>query len=99
MSSRGHRAIAFGLSLALYASFFLFTFHEADEDLWGRLASGKLTVSEGRVPRRDVFAYVPTKPLWVDHEWLSGVVFHEIHRAWGGAGLILLRAALGVARR
>ena len=96
MDSRGHRTIAFAFSLALYAILLLFTFHEADEDLWGRMAAGRLTISEGRVPERDVFAYVPTKPLWVDHEWLSGVVFYEIHRAFGGTGLVALRAALGV---
>src|SRR3990172_7873500 len=88
--------LAFALSLSFYAAAFLFTFHEADEDLWGRMAAGRLTMSEGRVPEKDVFAYVPTKPLWVDHEWLSGVVFYEIHRAFGGTGLLALRAALGV---
>jgi hypothetical protein len=96
MDSRGHRSIAFALSLGLYAAALLFTFHEADEDLWGRMAAGRLTMSERRVPRKDVFAYVPTKPLWVDHEWLSGVAFYEVHRVSGGAGLLALRAALGV---
>jgi len=96
MNSRGHRAPAFGLSLALYAVFFLFTFHEADEDLWGRIAAGRLILSEGRIPEKDVFAYVPTKPAWVDHEWLSGVVFHGVHEALGGAGLLILRAFLGL---
>jgi hypothetical protein len=96
MDTAGHRRLAFALSLLFYAAAFLFTFHEADEDLWGRMAAGRLTLSEGRVARKDVFAYVPTKPLWVDHEWLSGVVFHEVHRRFGGPGLLVLRAALGV---
>ena len=96
MDFRCHRDIAFALSLAIYAALFLFTFHEADEDLWGRMAAGRLTMSEGRVPEKDVFAYVPTKPVWVDHEWLAGVVFYEVHRALGGPGLLALRAALGV---
>jgi hypothetical protein len=96
MDSPGHRRLAFALSLLFYAALFLFTFHEADEDLWGRMATGRLTMSEGSVPRKDVFAYVPTKPLWVDHEWLAGVVFYEVHRAFGGPGLLVLRAALGL---
>jgi hypothetical protein len=74
---------------------FLFSFHEADFDLWGRMAAGRLAVELGHVPKQDVFAYVPTKPLWVDHEWLSGRIFYEIHRLWGGAGLVFLRAAVG----
>jgi hypothetical protein len=96
MDSPGHRSAAFFLALVVYGGGLLFTFHEADEDLWGRLAVGRLVVSEGRVPRKDVFAYVPTKSVWVDHEWLSGVVFHEVHRASGGAGLLALRAVLGL---
>jgi hypothetical protein len=96
MDSPGHRAAAFFLALLVSGGSLLFTFHEADEDLWGRLAVGRLVLSEGRVPAKDVFAYVPTKPLWVDHEWLSGVVFQEVHRASGGTGLLVLRAALGL---
>lgn len=80
-----------------YAALFLFTFHEADEDLWGRLAVGRLVAETGAAPREDPFAYVPTKPLWVDHEWLSGVVFYQLHRLLGDPGLVLLRAATGLA--
>jgi hypothetical protein len=96
MDSRGHRSLASALSLAIFAVLFLFTFHEADEDLWGRMAAGRLILSEGRIPDKDVFAYVPTKPRWVDHEWLSGVVFHGVHERLGGRGLLILRAALGL---
>jgi hypothetical protein len=96
MGPPGHRPVAFAIVLLAHAALFLFTFHEADEDLWGRMASGRLTLAEGAVPKKDVFAYVATKPVWVDHEWLSGIVFHEVHRTFGGAGLIVLRAALGV---
>jgi hypothetical protein len=60
------------------------------------MAAGRLTLEKGRVPEKDVFAYVPTKPVWVDHEWLSGVVFQLVHRDSGGSGLVVLRAALGV---
>jgi len=29
----------------------------------------------GTVLKKDIFSYLPTKDLWVDHEWGSGVVF------------------------
>jgi len=83
-------------ALALYAVFFLLCFHEADEDVWGRMAAGRLQAEQGRVPRQDVFAYVPTRPLWVDHEWLSGRIFFEAYEQLGGAGLIGLNLALGM---
>lgn len=89
--------LPFALALGLYAILLLFSFHDADEDLWGRMAAGRLTVANGRVPTEDIFAYVPTKPRWIDHEWLSGVVFYQVHRRLGGRGLVLLRGALGLA--
>ncbi len=82
-------------TLTPFLFLFLFSFQEADLDLWGRMAAGRLAVELGHVPKQDVFAYVPTKPLWVDHEWLSGRIFYEIHRLWGGTGLVFLRAAVG----
>jgi len=97
-ASRGCWAhwVCFALVLCFYAALFLFTFHEADEDVWGRMAVGRLVLASEEFPYRDVFAYVPTNPLVVDHEWLSGVVFYEVHRHLGGAGLVWLRAVLGV---
>jgi hypothetical protein len=97
MSAGGYRSLwAFALALGFVSVLLLFSFHEADEDVWGRMAAGRLTVANGGVAKVDVFAYVPTKPRWIDHEWLAGVVFYEVHRLLGGRGLVLLRGALGL---
>ena len=99
--SSGSR-VFLALVLAFYTALFLFTFHEADLDVWGRMAVGRLVVSglqglaSAEFPYEDVFAHVPTKSPWVDHEWLAGVVFYEVHQRFGGAGLVWLRAMLGV---
>ena len=95
-TSRHARGLAAAV-LGFYAAVFLLSFHEADEDVWGRLAVGRLIAETGNVPTEDVFAYVPTKTPWVDHEWLSGVVFQGVYQRLGGFGLILLRAGLGLA--
>lgn len=89
--------LALAPAFLLYAAFFLFCFHEADEDLWGRMAAGRLAAAEGRVPLEDPFAYVPTRPTWVDHEWLAGRIFFEVYRRFSGAGLMVLNLALGLA--
>jgi hypothetical protein len=70
---------------------------QADPDLWGYLAFGRLFWESGAFPYHDVFSYVPTLPLWVYHEWLTGVLFSPIYQALGGAGLQLLKYALGLA--
>ncbi|HEX8203203.1 MAG TPA: hypothetical protein VF590_22190, partial [Isosphaeraceae bacterium] len=72
-------------------------FRCGDPDIWGRMAVGRLFLERGRMPRSDPFAYTPTLPEWIDHEWLSGVVFYLVH-AWSGeAGLILQKALFGLA--
>jgi hypothetical protein len=70
---------------------------KADPDLWGYLAFGRLFWETGAFPYRDVFSYVPTLPLWVYHEWLTGVLFYPLYQALGGAGLQVLKYAVGLA--
>ena len=70
---------------------------KADPDLWGYLAFGRLFWETGAFPYRDVFSYVPTLPLWVYHEWLTGVLFYPLYQALGGAGLQFLKYAVGLA--
>ncbi len=65
-----------------------------DPDLFARVAMGRLILSLNYVPLKDPFAFTPTLPTWVDHEWLSGVVFYLIAAGLGDAGLIILRVAL-----
>lgn len=63
----------------------------ADPDLWGYLAFGRLFWESGSFPFRDVFSYVPTKEIWVYHEWLTGVLFYPIYKYSGAMGLQILR--------
>ena len=49
-----------------------------DIDLFHRLAVGRLVESTGGVVHKDPFAFSPRLDTWIDHEWLSGVVFHEL---------------------
>jgi hypothetical protein len=74
----------------------------ADGDLWSRLAAGASVHFTGHVWARDVFAFTPALPRWIDHEWGAGVVFFSVLDHWGPAGLMTLKvllafAALGLA--
>lgn len=79
-------------SACLYFYFVLiYSNHVADYDLWGYLSFGRVFWEEGYFPYKDIFSYTPTKPLWVYHEWLTGVLFYAIYKHTGPAGLQLLR--------
>src|SRR5512136_2581501 len=68
------------LSLALLTSM-------PDFDLWARLAVGSIVFQTGHVLKQDIFSYLPTKALWIDHEWGSGVVLYGFVRCFGDHGL------------
>jgi len=80
----------------------------ADGDMWARLAVGAEVWLRGALPERDHYAFTPTHPYYVDHEWGAGVVFYGVLRLFGPAGLMGLKillafgalfAALAAARR
>jgi hypothetical protein len=52
---------------------------------------GRLVEKLGGVPFHDPFAFTAKLPMWIDHEWLSGVVFYQVSARWGDAGLVLLK--------
>jgi hypothetical protein len=72
---------------------YLVTFNEFDYDLWARLSVGKIFFQIGSVLKNDIFSYTETKPVWIDHEWGSGVVFYFFADRFGDAGLLMLKIA------
>lgn len=85
------------LSVSFYLFFItLFNKSLADYDLWGYLSFGRVFWEEGFFPYQDLFSYIPTKPLWIYHEWLTGVVFFGLIKYLGPASLQLLRYILAV---
>jgi hypothetical protein len=85
------------LGLSFYLFFIaLFNRNFADYDLWGYLSFGRVFWEDGFFPYKDIFAYTPTKPLWVYHEWLTGVVFWGLIKHLGPASLQLLRYIMAI---
>lgn len=64
---------------------------QIDPDLFARMATGQLIAEHGAIPAVDVFAFTETKPLWIDHEWLSGLVFFELYQTGGELALYLFK--------
>lgn len=48
----------------------------------------------GNVIYHDIFTYFPSKPLWIDHEWLSGVVFYNLGHYFGDYGILFLKVSI-----
>ncbi|MEW5820423.1 MAG: hypothetical protein AB1782_09555 [Cyanobacteriota bacterium] len=63
----------------------------ADPDFWSRIYCGATYIDHGWVLYKDIFAFTETKPIWVDHEWLSGIIFFLFIKYLGPAGILLLK--------
>lgn len=83
--------IFFYISLFLLSFMFSITKNTADLDLWHRMAVGKIFSQLGNVIYHDIFAYFPTKSLWIDIEWLSGVIFYNLGNYFGDYGILSLK--------
>lgn len=82
----------FYASIAVIICILTFSTNLADYDLWARLAVGSIFFQTGNVLKHDIFSYLPTKDLWIDHEWGSGVVFYFFVKYFGEWGIFALKA-------
>lgn len=87
-------AISRPVATALMAGMAAMLYPNADPDLWHRLMVGKVFFETGAVLERDIFAYTHIRPLWIDHEWGSGVIFFFLRNYGGDAALFVLKAVL-----
>jgi hypothetical protein len=69
---------------------------EAEPDLWGHLRFGLDFLRDGRIAWTDPYSYLSEGRLWINHEWLSEVIFAlawEFGKVWG---LVLLKVSMGI---
>jgi hypothetical protein len=52
----------------------------------------RLDAVNSRIQADDIFSYLPTKNLWIDHEWGSGVIFFVLVNILDEWGIFVLKA-------
>jgi hypothetical protein len=87
--NRLDRAIAL-VPAIMFASFslFWFSYTVADPDLWGHIRFGLDILRSGSIARHDIYSYRTGSQPWINHEWLSEVIFASVYQAAGPTGLI-----------
>ena len=61
-----------------------------DNSFFTHLATGRLILERGNVPRSDPYTYTAAGVDWVVQSWLASVAYAAVERAAGGVGLRLL---------
>ncbi len=91
---KNFKTTVFFITLFLFSIVFVVLKSTADLDLWHRMAVGKIFSQLGWIIYRDIFSYFPAKDMWVDHEWLSGVIFYYLGHYFGDAGILTLQISI-----
>ncbi len=68
----------------------------ADPDLWGHIRFGELTRRLGGVTLADPYSYLTLGHPWINHEWLSEVIFSKVWDSLHTPGLVALKTAFVV---
>ena len=92
VQSKAVSLTAFALVAAAYAVGMITSI--ADPDLWGYMAFGYTFWTQPGFPYTDPFSYMPTNPVWIYHEWLTGVVMFPLYAGFGDFALQILRYGL-----
>lgn len=66
-------------------------------DLWWHLAAGRLIWSQGSLPATDSWSFTAHAKPWLNHEWLSDVVFQAVAHAFGIERLVYWKWAVMIA--
>jgi len=62
----------------------------SDGDTGWHIRTGDYILQHHAVPRVDIFTFTRPNAPWFAWEWLSDVLFSQVHQAWGVKGISLL---------
>lgn len=65
-----------------------------NSDLWLHLATGRLIASGQYQVGVDPFCFTTAKQTWINHAWAFDWGTYHVMQQFGGAGLVILRAAM-----
>ncbi|MFQ5444655.1 MAG: hypothetical protein ACE5EK_08560, partial [Nitrospinales bacterium] len=73
-----------------------FSFMTVDPDLWGHIKFGEEIWQDGAIPDTDSFSYTANGSSWINHEWLTEVIFFLIYSTLGSTGLLVFKLFIGL---
>ena len=95
--ARPMSSVALG-PLTLLVSFSLFWFSDtiADPDLWGHIRFGQDMIRTGSIIQIDTYSYRTGGQPWINHEWLSELIFAGLYDRTGPTGLIVFKVLISL---
>ena len=75
---------------------FWFSHTLADPDLWGHIRFGQDILRTGSIIQTDTYSYRTGEQPWINHEWLSEVIFAVLYNLQGPTALIVLKVLVSL---
>lgn len=69
-------------------------FELSDPDIWLHIKTGEYIVKHRAIPKIDTFSAVVSGKEWIDHSWLTQVIFYLVFNSGGADNLIMLSAII-----
>lgn len=82
--------------LVLSAVSFILFRTQADPDLWGHIKFGLDILRTGTIIGVDPYSYLTSGQQWINHEWLSEILFASAWKIGGTVGLNTLKILVGL---
>ena len=91
LSSYFLNGLVFTLIFGLLAVFLIHSFDSIGQDIGRHLRLGEIIWQIKEVPKTNLFSYTEPDFPFINHHWLSEVIFFGVYSIAGFTGLILLK--------
>ena len=93
--------VEYSLGLVALVGLFLFVLLNMslelhDPDIWLHLKTGEYIVQQKAIPQADIFSSVLSGKEWINHSWLTQVIFYLVYHFGGSDNLIFFSALIMV---
>src|SRR5262245_21683782 len=61
-----------------------------DTDLWWHLRNGEYIAHHAKLPATDAYSFTAAGSPWLDHSWVSEILYYTAHRAFGLQGIFVI---------
>ena len=88
------KIIIFLLLLALLATFLIHKINLPTDDLGRHIKTGEIIWQNKSVPKVNLFSFAEPEHPFINHHWLSELIFYFFYSAVGFSGLVILKVII-----